>query len=143
MNAKTRQWVLEGLAAVIVLTALLKAWASAHGVSVGLWSVEVCANGCHSFRWDNVPGAQDDLYMAGYLAFGAALLGAAAIVAFVLGSQGAAKFGRAVLLIAFLGMLYFIIRGFALDALNGLSIGWAAFVGPLAVLGARHLLRPS
>lgn len=147
MNAKQKQWLSLGLAVVVAVTAFVRAWFSAHGVSVGLWSIEVCDHGCQSIRWDNVPGAQDDLYLAGYLAFAAALVGAAASVVPVLGTAVTKVGGRSLrvariaLTIAFLAMLYFITRAIALDGLDsGVSIGWALPVCPAATILLRQLL---
>ena len=140
MTAKQKNGVLVGLAVVIALAAFVKAWFSAQGVSIGLWSIEVCDHGCHSIRWDNVPGAQDDLYMAGYAAFAAAIVGAAAIIAFVVGNQPAARFARIALTVALIGMVYFILRALVFDALNHVDIGWALVVGPVATIAARQLL---
>ncbi|HEY5927414.1 MAG TPA: hypothetical protein VIV11_37275 [Kofleriaceae bacterium] len=143
MNAKTRQMVLVGLAAVIVLTAFVRAWFSAHGISIGLWGVEVCDHGCRGIRWDNIPGAEDDLYLASYVAFAAMLVGAAAIVAFVAGNQGAARVARGVLTVAIAGLAYFILRAVALDGLSRVGVDWALVVGPIATIAARQLLPKS
>jgi hypothetical protein len=150
MNTKTRQWLVPGLAAVVAVTAFVKAWFTAHAVSVGLWGIEVCDHGCQSIRWDNVPGAQDDLYIAGYLAFAAAIVGAATSIVPVFATAVTKVGGRALriarisLAIAFLAMLYFITRAIALDGMNGVSISWALPICPAATIALRQVLpRPS
>jgi hypothetical protein len=140
MNAKTRQLVLIGLAAVIALTAILRAWFTAQGVSIGLWGVEACDHGCRGIRWDDVPGAQDDLYIMGYAAFATMLVGAAALVAFALGNAAAARVARFALTLALAAIAFFVVRALILDGLSHVDIGWALIVGPAATLAARLLL---
>jgi hypothetical protein len=140
MTPKQRQLVLVGLSAAIVLTALVRAWFSTHGVSIGLWGIEVCDHGCHGIRWDNVPGAEDDMYLASYVAVAAMLVGAAATLWVAFGNQGAARIARGVLTVALVALAYFIIRAVALDGLNHVDIGWALVIGPIATLAARQLL---
>jgi hypothetical protein len=142
MDEKQRKWALIALAAIIAVCAVVRAWFGARGISIGLWGVEVCDHGCHGVRWDNVPGAQDDHYLAGYLAVAAALVGAGATVWFALGNPAAASFARITLTIAFVAMAYFIVRAFA-DGLNGVDIGWALVVGPVATIAARQLISPT
>jgi hypothetical protein len=140
MTAQTKQLVLVGLAAVILLAAFARSWFFADLVSIGLWGIELCDRGCRGIRWDNVHGAQDDLYLAGYLAFGAALAGAAAVIAHVAGMKSAARIGRITLAIALAGMAYFILRALAFDGLRGVSLDWALFAGPVATFAAYRLL---
>jgi hypothetical protein len=143
MNAKTRQLVLGGLSLAIVVTAIVRAWFSAHGLSIGLWGIELCDHGCRGIRWDNVPGAEDDLYFAGYVAVAAMLVGAAATLWFAIGNQGAARFARRVLMVAIVAMGYFILRGIALDGLGRVGIDWALVIGPAVTIAARQLLPKS
>lgn len=140
MTPRVKQLVLLGLAAALVLTAIARAWFTGHGVSVGLWGVELCDHGCRSTRWDNLPGAQDDLYLAGYAAFAASLVGALLTAAAAFGNVRAAKLARTVLTVAVAAMAYFVVRGVATDALDGVQVSWALFVGPAAAVGARQLV---
>ena len=140
MTAKQKQVLLVISAVLVALTAVMRAWFSAPGVDAGLWGVDVLG---HGTRWDNVPGAQDDMYLAGYLACAAALVGAAATLVFV-ATGSAAKLARITLTVALAGMAYFVLRGYALDGLsNGIGLGWATFVGPIATVTARQLLPKS
>jgi hypothetical protein len=143
MTAKTKNGVLVGLAVLIALAALLKAWFTTGQAAIGLWGVELCDHGCHSIRWDNVPGVQDDWYLAGYVACAAALLGAGSIIAHVIGNRSAAHFARKVLVVALVAMAYFIVRAFVTDDLNHVDIGWALLVGPAATIATFRLLEPT
>jgi hypothetical protein len=143
MNARTKQLVWVGLAAVIALTAIVRAWFTAQGVSIGLWGVEVCDHGCRGIRWDNVPGAQDDLYLMAYAAFAAMLVGAGALVGVALGNPAAVRVARFALTLALAAMAFFIVRALILDGLDHVDIGWALVVGPAATLAARQLLPTS
>jgi hypothetical protein len=126
-------------AALLVIAALVRAWFAGPGVSVGLWGVELCENGCHGVRWDDVPGAQGDLYLAGYAAVAAALLGAGLAVSSLFGAR-TARAARIVLTIALVGMAYFILRGIALGGLHDVGVSWALVAGPIAAVALRQLI---
>ena len=121
------------------IASLVRAWFAATGVSIGLWGVELCENGCRGVRWDDVPGAQDDLYLASSAALAASLVGVGLAVGSLLGAR-TARAARIVLTIALVGMAYFIVRGLALGGLPQVGVGWALFVGPVAAVALRQLV---
>jgi hypothetical protein len=101
-------------AAVLVVGALVRMWFGSRPVSAGLWGVEVCDHGCHGVRWDDIPGADLDLILAGYTGTVASLLAAGLLVATawsqLAGKRGPIRATRTVVTIALVAMLWFVAR---------------------------------
>ena len=121
------------------LTAVLRVWFSRYGVSVGLWGVEVCSGGCHGVRWDNVPGTDFDIIVAGYTATVSGLLAAVLGGATVIGGGAAAlRWARLASGIALAAIGWFVLR-FLIDGKLGLD--WGVVVGTVSAVGLYVLLR--
>ncbi len=141
MSVQARRWVLLGCAAGLVVAAIVRAWFEIPPVSIGLWGIEVCDQGCHGVRWDDVPGAETDLYLIGYLAVAASLV-TAVLLALVAFARAQAATARKATLVTAGAMAYFVLRGLALDALpSGVEIGFALPLGLAAAVCAYVALR--
>jgi hypothetical protein len=135
MNKHTARAVLVGAALVLGVTAIVRAWFTGPGVSIGLWGIEA---GGHGVRWDDA-GADLDIYLAGYIAVVAALGGAVLAVMCALSpASSRVALARTVLTVAAVAMVVFILRLLAADLPAGVS--WAAFLGPVAAITARQLV---
>jgi hypothetical protein len=137
LTSKQKQGVVLALAGVLAITAIVRAWFESGAVKMGLWGIDA---GGHGIRWDNVAGAQDDHYLAGYVACAAALAGAALASAAVLGKPALATRARQLLTIAIVAIAYFLVRAFA-DGVPSPQLSWAAVLGPAAAVGLRWALR--
>lgn len=134
-------------AAGLILTALMRAWftsnvAGSHS-SIGLWGIEVCANGCTGVRWDNTR-VGEEVYIAGYLAMVASFATAtlALILAYVrVPSAMLLKRTRQAALLTLGAMAAFFAFTFVFDGLRGLSPSWALIVGPAAAFGVYRVVR--
>lgn len=136
MTTSNRKLLLMVAAIALGVTAVVRAWFSTHGVSVGLWGLEVCDGGCHGVRWDNT-GADLDIYLFGYLGVAAALATSAVTCVAALGDRPQLmKLVRMMAMVTLAVMASFLIR---ILVEGGLSISWAAIVGPLAAIGIRVL----
>ena len=137
-------YLLVVCALVIGATSLMRAWFSAHGVSVGLWGIESCSSGCHGTRWDDVGGTDFDIIVAGYVGTVAGVLAAltmamvGTLAAGSSGERGPLPAARTLLNLALAASAYFVIR-FLID--GNLGLDWAAVVGPAAMIAGVVLLR--
>ena len=134
-------------AVALILTALMRAWFTSNAggghSSLGLWGLEVCANGCAGVRWDNTR-VGDEVYIAGYLAVAASFVTAALalFLAYVrTPSAMLLKRTRQAALITLGAMAAFFAFTFVFDGLRGLSPNWALFVGPAAAFGVYRVVR--
>ena len=136
MTSSNRKLLLVVAAIALGVSAIVRAWFSARGVSVGLWGIEVCDGGCHGVRWDNA-GADLDIYLFGYLGVAAALATSAVTCFAAIGERPQLmSLVRKMALVTLAVMASFLIRFFVEGAM---SISWAAIVGPLAAVGIRML----
>lgn len=136
MTRSNRKLLLVVASIALGLAAVVRSWFSSHGDSVGLWGLEVCDRGCHGVRWDDA-GADLDIYLFGYLGVVAALATAAVTCVATLGDRPQLmKLVRMMAMVTIAVMAGFLIR---LLVEGGLSISWAAIVGPLAAIGIRVL----
>lgn len=139
--------VLYFSAVALILTALMRAWFTSNAggghSSIGLWGLEVCANGCQGARWDNTR-VGDEVYLAGYLAVAASFVTAAlALISAYARTPSAMllKRTRQAALVTLGAMAAFFAFTFVFDGLNGLSPDWALFVGPAAAFGIYRVVR--
>ncbi len=136
MTSSNRKLLLVVAALALGVTSVLRVWFSAHGVSVGLWGLEVCDHGCHGVRWDNA-GADLDIYLFGYVGVAAALATSAAALLAALGERPELmKLVRTLSLVAIAATVGFVVR---LLVEGGIGVSWGAIVGPLAALTVRAL----
>lgn len=136
MTSSNRKLLLVVAAIVLGVAAVVRAWFSSHGVSVGLWGIEVCDRGCHGVRWDNT-GADLDMYLMGYLGVAAALGTSAVTCLAALGDRPELmKLVRTMAMVTVVVLAGFVIR---ILVEGGLGVSWAAIVGPLAAVGIRVL----
>ena len=122
------------------VTAIVRAWFSAHGVSAGLWGVEAGGRGV---RWDNVPGIDFDIIVSGYTATASGVLAAIICGAIALATMSgratrsvpAARFATSLALIS---IGWFVIR-ILMD--SKLGVDWGLFVGTASAIGLAYSLR--
>lgn len=126
MTKETARSVLIISVVAMVVSTLMREWFSAQGVSIGLWGID---------------GADLEIYLFGYLATAAALVGAMlALVCAFKGDNGPVAAARTALTIAAVAMVLFVVRLWVMDGMTGLSPGFALFVGPTAAIAARQLV---
>ncbi|MEO7096762.1 MAG: hypothetical protein ABI175_26120 [Polyangiales bacterium] len=136
MTSSNRKLLLVVAAVALGVAAVVRAWFSTHGVSVGLWGLEVCDNGCHGVRWDNA-GADLDIYLFGYLGVAAALATSVVTCLAALGERPQLmKLVRMMAMVSLATMVAFAVR---ILVEGGLSISWAAILGPVAAIVIRVL----
>jgi len=141
MTKQSRTILLVACAAGLVLGAFVREWFTNAPVSVGLWGVEVCSFGCRGIRWDELPGAQEDLYLAGYLAFALSLVGAVMLAMTATGNTRITRTARRVLIGAAIAMGYFVLRAYAFNALPGVGPSFMLPIGLASAIGGATLLR--
>jgi hypothetical protein len=141
MTKQNRTIVLVACAVGLVLSAFVREWFTNPPLFVGLWGVELCTGGCRGIRWDELPGAQEDLYLAGYVAFAAALVGAVLLVMIATGNTRVTKAAQRTLLVASIAMGYFVLRAFAFNALPGVGPSFMLPIGLASAIGGAVLLR--
>jgi hypothetical protein len=141
MTKQNRMILLVACALGLVLSAFVREWFTSPPVFVGLWGVELCNAGCHGVRWDELPGAQEDLYLAGYVAFAAAIAGAILLVMIATGNTRVTKAARRVLVVASIAMGYFVLRAYAFNALPGVGPSFMLPIGLASAIGGAVMLR--
>jgi hypothetical protein len=141
MTRETKRAALIVCAVGLVAGAFTREWFTSPLLSAGLWGIEVCEHGCHGTRWDDVNGAQEELYLAGYLAFALSLVGAVLLAMIAFDHERWVKPARKVLLVAAAAMGYFVLRAYALDGLSGVGPSFALPIGLAAAIGGHFALR--
>lgn len=122
--------------------AIVRAWFGGGGVHAGLWGAEACnGSGCSGARWDNIPGADFDLILAGYAgaaaAIATAVLGVLTGVARLGGQRGPIKPALTTSTIALVAIAYFVIR----MIIDNAPLDWGTFVGAGCAIATSVLLR--
>ena len=137
-------------AVALAATALTRTWFSSKPepgieISMGLWGVELCHHGCQGKRWDDVPGAEDDVTLAGYLGVVAAPIAAVLVVIVAVGAvqgrRGPMRAARTALAIALAAMGYFLLRNLIDGGRLDPDPSWGGFVAIAAAIGAHQALR--
>jgi hypothetical protein len=122
------------------ITAVARVWFSSFGVSAGLWGIEAGGQGV---RWDNVPGVDFDLILAGYTATVSGLVAAVLCGVIAITSMGshpvdATRAARFSTHLALAAIAWFVIR-FLMD--GKLGVDWGLFVGVASVVVLAAMLR--
>jgi len=122
------------------ITAVARVWFSQFGVSAGLWGIDA---GGHGVRWDDVPGIDFDIILAGYTATASSAIAAILCGVIALTSMGRnpvrpLRQARIAVTVAVVSIAWFVIR-FLMD--GKLGVDWGLFVGVASVVGLHVLLR--
>ena len=128
--------ILQLIAAVLlIVSAVSRSWATVRKatgnlVEAGLWGARICQSEmCRSARWDNVPGADFDVVVSGYVGTVALLMSAVALAmcaaAGLRGRQAPTRITVRLLTIALVAMGWFAVR----LVVDNLDPSWGAALG--------------